>query len=1051
MGTVSSSTGLISGFDTANIVKQLMEIEARPLTLLKNRVQSVNAEKLAYQSINALLLSALSSAGTLADSKTFSTRTATSSSPDVLGATASSTAAAGSYSFLVRSIVSTHQLASAGFADRNSTPVGAGTLTFESAAARVQTDTELSALNGGQGVRRGQIRITDRSGASTTVDLRSAYTVGDVLDAVNSQSVAAVRAYVKQDRIVIEDVTGLPAGQGQLSVADVGTGRLAADLGIAGNDAGTGKIVSAADLIRLTGSTALASLNDGLGVRLKGDGAELRFTLANDRVFDIDLSERFAFDTSLGEVNGGQGVGAGTIRITNREGVTQTLTLTGRETVSEINTILTSDPYKDLQVKFTSTTGSGSLTLTDNSGGSGKFKVEDVSGAIATQLKLAGEVEGTSITGKVNYSLSTVDSLIRKIQYARDTSGSTNGGDFELAISADGKGLTVIDRTTGGSTSSVVALNGANTLQDLGLTGTFENGTLASSRLVSGLNTVLLRNLNGGAGVRLGIARFSMRDGSTQTVDFTGAKTLEDVIGRINETGSLKAEIASGGTGLILTDPTSGTGTFSGEGDTLADLQIPASSGDGRLVGGDLDRKYVSEATLLSRLNGGKGIGLTADDSSSTVKFQITNSAGLTATVTLSGSAHRTVGDVIDAINNAMTDKGVRARVNADGDGLELYETGAPGSGRLAVAEVGTGGAAAALGIKGQASASQPGVLTGTLASRIEIAASDTLETVMNKINSAGVNARASIVNDGSASRPYRLIVTSGSTGTAGELAFNTGQTGLSFETLTEAQDARVVVGNIDSTSSILINSSSNQITGVVQGLTLNLAAPSNTAVQVTVAQNIESVSSAVEGFVKSYNSIFDRIDEYTAYNAETEKKGVLLGDSAVTQIRDRLYRQVSRTLSGDYTLRRLSNVGITFSQDSGGRLELNKDALTQAITADPEAVKTLFTKVTTTTDAAGKETVQYVGIGASLKQALRDLTNSTTGLLGLQISRLDDRAELYNNRIDDMQVLLDKKEARYYSQFQAMEEALASLQSQQSALTNLSSLVSSMSSTKKS
>jgi flagellar hook-associated protein 2 len=1043
MGTISSS-GLVSGMDIASIVQQLMDIESRPLTLIKARVEETNNQKLAYETVNAQLLAVLASIGRLAETSAFTARSATSSNPDALSVSAAANTPVGSYSFLVRSIVSTHQMASLGYADRTSTPVGAGTLSFEPAGARVDPDTELGSLNGGAGVRRGQIRITDRAGASTTVDLRSAYTVGDVLEAVNSQSQAAVRAYLSQDRIVIEDITGLGEEQGQLAVTNVGAGMTATDLGIAGTESGTGQIISSADLVRLTATTSLASLNDGLGVGYSSSASDLRFTLASGRVFEVDFSDRFSFDTSLAELNAGQGVGPGSIRITNKAGVSAVIDLTGNETINEIQDKLASE-YSQLQVTFTSASGSGGLTLSDSSGGTGHFKVEDVTGTIASQLKLAADTEEANITGRVNYQFTTINSLIRRIQYARDTGGGMNGGELEIALAADGKGLAVIDHTSGTTATSIEALNGSKALEDLGLDGTFQNGTLSTGRLVSGMNTVLLRNLNGGAGVRTGVAQFQLRDGTTRTVDFTGAETLQDVVNRINEEALLKAEVSAGGTGLIITDNSTGTGNFAVSGDTLTDLHVIGSSATGRLAGGDLNRKYISESTLLSGLNGGKGIGLKVDDASSTVEFQVTNSAGERAVVTLAGNRHRTVGDVIAAINEAMSESGVQATINANGDGIELYESTAAGTGRLSVSEVAGGTAAAALHIKGEASAQEPRVLTGSFAGTIQVGAADTLDDVMNAINAADLNVRASIINDGSASRPYRLVLTSTVSGTAGEIAFSGGGTGLAFETLTQAEDARVVLGNLDSSSSIVVSSSSNKITEVVQGLTLELTAPSPTPIQVNVNQNVDSIVNEVNSFISAYNATLDRIDELTKFVPDTNERGILLGDGAVLQIRDRLYRQVSRTLPLGYEERRLSSVGITYVDRSGGRLQLNETVFRDAVTTNPDAVKELFTKVTTTTDpTTGKEKVQYVGIAANLKQELRNLTGSG-GLLGLQTNRLDERVELYNRRIEDMQRLLEQKETRYYAQFQAMEKALSQMQSQQSSLASLSNMLSSL------
>ena len=81
------------------------------------------------------------------------------------------------HTFQVKSVVTTHQLVTGGFTDRDRTPVGAGTLSFEIGRGRVDAATPLSSLNGFQGIRRGVVRITDQAGGTSDVDLRAAVTV----------------------------------------------------------------------------------------------------------------------------------------------------------------------------------------------------------------------------------------------------------------------------------------------------------------------------------------------------------------------------------------------------------------------------------------------------------------------------------------------------------------------------------------------------------------------------------------------------------------------------------------------------------------------------------------------------------------------------------------------------------------------------------------------------------------------------------------------------------------------------------------------------------
>ena len=186
MSGISTGIGLISGIDTASLISQLMEIERRPVTNLQNRVQTIDAQRSAFLELSAQILSLQNVLTGLGRPSFFNRFLSTSSNEGILTATADSTASPGTYSFRVRSLVTNHALISRGFADRDQTPVGAGTVTIEGAAGRVNPSTLLETLNGGAGVRRGIITITDRSGATADIDLSTAVTVDDVLEAINT-------------------------------------------------------------------------------------------------------------------------------------------------------------------------------------------------------------------------------------------------------------------------------------------------------------------------------------------------------------------------------------------------------------------------------------------------------------------------------------------------------------------------------------------------------------------------------------------------------------------------------------------------------------------------------------------------------------------------------------------------------------------------------------------------------------------------------------------------------------------------------------------------
>ena len=166
MSGITSSVGLISGIDTGGLIEQLLQIEARPRTLAQQRLVQLQTQQAAYLDINTRLSALRTASSTFRNDKVFSTSKATSSDDAVMTATASTSAQPGSYQFIVDRLVTTQQQLSKGFSDRDSSPFGATSFTFESDKGRLDSDIGLADLNGGAGVRRGKFNLTDSTGAT---------------------------------------------------------------------------------------------------------------------------------------------------------------------------------------------------------------------------------------------------------------------------------------------------------------------------------------------------------------------------------------------------------------------------------------------------------------------------------------------------------------------------------------------------------------------------------------------------------------------------------------------------------------------------------------------------------------------------------------------------------------------------------------------------------------------------------------------------------------------------------------------------------------------
>ena len=171
-----------------------------------------------------------------------------------------------------------------------------------------------------------------------------------------------------------------------------------------------------------------------------------------------------------------------------------------------------------------------------------------------------------------------------------------------------------------------------------------------NSDLMAGLSGVtLVSDLNGGTGIDQAPGTFEVYDanrGVTYTIDVSGAVTAADVVNAINTqigaAGNLSVAVAQAGASLQW-EPVTGT------------------------------TNSVTISTPLANLNAGGGV----DRQPGT--FVIRNAdSSIMVDVDISGAS--TVGDVVTAIDNALTAHGVTGitvGLNADGNGLALRDTNA--------------------------------------------------------------------------------------------------------------------------------------------------------------------------------------------------------------------------------------------------------------------------------------------------------------------------------------------------------------------------------------
>lgn len=755
-------------------------------------------------------------------------------------------------------------------------------------------------------------------------------------------------------------------------------------------------------------------------------------------------------------LNDGAGVQRGQIKITARNGAAADIDLRNAVTIDDV-----AQAINKSTIGVTASILGGRLTLTDTTGSTANnLQVAEIGGGTtAADLGILNSVSADSLTGSdiltVNgdFTLGLLDdgNGIRRSTGSSDlvltlkdgsilavnlddaaTLGnvvsainSTTGNEGKLtAALVDGR-LKLTDNTGGGGTLSVASASGSNAATVLGLDAAASGNELTGNRLIAGLDTVLLRNLRGGQGITArGEISLTDRTGTTATIDLSAAESLDEVLSAINSAKSvgdvklqLTARLNDNGTGIVIDDTSGATASDLviadvGGGTLAVDLGIAVSAAQTTVGSGNLYHRYVGESQSLANY-GPKGTSVP------TGSFRVTDSAGNQAVINITSSV-KTIGDVIDRINAASGIQ-VTAKLNSTGDGFEIVDD-AGGAGTPTVTEVG-GKTATSLRLMSPAALGGDGKfhIDSRMSTVIDIEATDTLTQISTKLNSAGGMFRSSVVNTGSPLNPYRLSVTSATSGAAGSLKFDDGGLGLNFSTQTPGQDAVLRVGAISSPSSYLVTSNTNTFANAVSGISVSLLQTGDSVASVTTTQDTSKIQSAISNFVTLYNTYIDTAASLSKYDTVTTTRAALQGSGTLLRIQQRFSDLINRVrgAQGD-PVRSLADVGVTVSK--GGKLAIDSTRLSSTLQSHPEEVAALFTDADT-------------GFGVKLLDTLTNLNDSTKGSLTVEINGLGTVADSMTSRIADLETLLGNRQNQLLRQFQRMDNAISQLQTQQDAI----------------
>lgn len=297
----------------------------------------------------------------------------------------------------------------------------------------------------------------------------------------------------------------------------------------------------------------------------------------------------------------------------------------------------------------------------------------------------------------------------------------------------------------------------------------------------------------------------------------------------------------------------------------------------------------------------------------------------------------------------------------------------------------------------------------------------DSLEAMRNAINAFdfgdGPGVNASIINDGTGSR---LALNSTTTGVeAGITDFNF--TGLADgQTLAADEDTRYAARNAElNVNGIAITSQTNRVEGAIEGVTIDVerVTEEDSPNTIVVARNTLAVREAIEGFVKGYNDLKDKITELTAFNGGGDAAGDLIGDRAARSIESQLRSALAGSVPGG-EITRLSDIGITLR--TNGTLELDSSKMSDAVATQQDEIAAFF---------AGNEETGTVGF-ASLVDEVNERLLGDNGALGSAQRSAEGRVSSLDDRLERTERSIERTIDRYRKQFGQLDAMISQMNS---------------------
>jgi len=292
-------------------------------------------------------------------------------------------------------------------------------------------------------------------------------------------------------------------------------------------------------------------------------------------------------------------------------------------------------------------------------------------------------------------------------------------------------------------------------------------------------------------------------------------------------------------------------------------------------------------------------------------------------------------------------------------------------------------------------------------------------------INAAKLGVQAQLLQTGDPSNPFSIVV-SGETGASKNFSLTAAGGQVSFaNNLQTAADAQLKVNGLS------VSRSSNQVSDLIDGVTLDLYATTTGAARLDFNRNTSTIKDNLKSLVTSYNDLDTTLQELgNVKSSIKDVGGSLAGDNILQTIRAQVRGYITTLPSTPgSTLKAARDVGLSF--DRNGKLTLDEAKLDRALQNNFEDVSKIFSAGT---DNKSMFSTAPSGIAGDAVVRLDRMLRST-GQLSAQTENANKQINAYKADLTKLDARLTQLLTRYTKQFSAMESLVGNNNSLKSSL----------------